>query len=221
MKPSDYAFETFITTPSNRLARLAAEKVCETPVTYNPLYIYGPPGVGKTHLLQAVANEYKSKGLSAICLSSNQFLEEMIEAIKTGTNMEFREKYHQVDVLLIDRLQYVAGKESTQEELFNIVEKRLLDHKQTVFAGNVHPSQIPILDPELSACLAGGLCIEIPTPDFDGKVEIIAQKLKQNGIDWPIEACKYVAHNVSSGVNQIEGEIHKILALRELFQDTA
>ena len=214
MKPSDYTFENFVTTPSNRLAQFAVKKICETPDLFNPLYIYGPPGVGKTHLLQAVANEYKRKGLSVICLSSNQFLEEMIEAIKTGTNMEFREKYHQVDVLLIDRLQYVAGKESTQEELFNIVEKRLLDHKQTVFAGNAYPTQIPILDQELSARLSGGLCVEIPTSDFEGKAEIIARKMKQNGLDWPIEACRYVALNISSGVNQIEGEINKIIVLR-------
>ena len=203
MKSSEYTFETVVATSSNRLAQFAAKKICETPGSFNPLYIYGPPGVGKTHLLQAVANEYKSKGLSAICLSINQFF-------------AFREKYHQVDVLLIDRLQYVAGKETTQEELLNIVEKRLLDHKQTVFAGNVHPSQIPILDPELSACLAGGLCIEIPTPDFEGKTQIISQKLKAHGMDWPIEACRYVALNISSGVNQIEGEINKILACREM-----
>ena len=216
MKPSEYTFENYVTTPSNRLARLAAEKICKSPVGFNPLYIYGPSGVGKTHLLRAIAAEYESRGTTAICLSSNQFLEEMIDAIRNGTNTKFREKYHQVDVLLIDRLQYVAGKEATQEELFNIVEKRLLDHKQTVFAGNVHPSQIPILDPELSACLAGGLCIEIPTPDFEGKTQILSRKLKAHGMDWPIEACRYVALNISSSVNQIEGEINKILACREL-----
>lgn len=203
MTPTDYTFEAFVATSSNRLAQLTAKKICEIPDSFNPLYIYGPPGVGKTHLLQAVSNEYKSKGLSAICLSSNQFLEEMIAAIRNGTNVAFREKYHQVGVLLIDRLQYIAGKEATQEELFNIVGKRLLDHKQTVFAGNVHPSQIPILDPELSACLAGGLCVEIPVPDFEGKAEIIFQKLKAHGIDWPMEVCRYVALNVSSGINQI------------------
>ena len=140
----------------------------------------------------------------------------MIAAIRNGTNAEFREKYHQADVLLIDRLQCVAGKKATQEELFNIVEKRLLDHKQTVFAGNVYPTQIPILDQELSARLSGGLCVEIPTPDFEGKAEIVSWKLKEHGIDWTMEACKYVALNISSGANQIEGEINKILAHREL-----
>ena len=216
MTPTDYTFEAFVATSSNRLAQLTAKKICEIPDSFNPLYIYGPPGVGKTHLLQAVSNEYKSKGLSAICLSSNQFLEEMIAAIRNGTNVAFREKYHQVGVLLIDRLQYIAGKEATQEELFNIVGKRLLDHKQTVFAGNVHPSQIPILDPELSACLAGGLCIEIPTPDFERKTQIIFQKLKAHGMDWPMEACRYVALNISSSASQIEGEINKILVCKEL-----
>ena len=216
MKSSEYTFETYTTTSSNRLARLAAKKICEFPGTYNPLYIFGPSGVGKTHLLHAIAAGCESKGLSAICLSSNQFFEEMIDAIRNGTNVAFREKYHQVDVLLIYRLQYVAGKEATQEELFNIVEKRLLDHKQTVFAGNVHPSQIPVLNPELSACLGGGLCIEIPTPDFEGRTQIISQKLKAHGVEWPIEACRYVALNAFSGVNQIEGEINKILAFREM-----
>lgn len=216
MSRADYTFESYTTTSSNRLARLAAEAVCESPgVKFNPLYIYGPSGVGKTHLLHASAAGCESKGLSAICLSSNQFLEEMIAATRNGTNVEFREKYHQVDVLLIDRLQYVAGKEATQEELFNIVGKRLLDHKQTVFAGNVHPSQIPILDPELSACLAGGLCVEIPTLDVEGKTQIIFQKLKSKGVDWPIDACRYVA-NISSNASQIGGEINKILAFREL-----
>lgn len=98
MKPSDYTFEAFVATPSNRLAQLAEKKICETPDSFNPLYIYGTPGVEKNHSLQAVANEYKSKGLFAICLSSNHFLEEMIEAITTGSNREFREKYYQVDV---------------------------------------------------------------------------------------------------------------------------
>lgn len=217
MKPSDYSFENFVTTPSNRFARIAAETISKSSeINFNPLYIYGPPCVGKTHLLHAMVKEYESRGLNAICLPCNQFFEEMLDAIRNGTNAKFREKYCQMDVLILDRLEYVAGKEATQEELSKIIDKRYLDHKQTVFAGNAYPTQIPILDPRLSAHLTLGLCVEIPTPDFDGKAEIIAQKLKQNGLDWPIEACRYVALNVSSGVNQIEGEINKILACRKM-----
>ena len=216
MKPSEYTFETFAVTPSNRLAYLAAQKICKAPGAYNPLYIFGPSGTGKTYLLRAIEKECQNKKKTALFISANRFCEDLVKAICNGTNIEFREKYHQADVLLIDRLQYIAGKEATQEELFNILEKRLSDHKQTVFAGNAHLSQIPILNPELSACLTSGLCIEIPNPDFEGKAEIIYRKLNEHGINWPMEACKYVALNISSGVNQIEGEIYKILAFREL-----
>ena len=216
MNPSDYTFGTFINTASNQLACLAAQKICETPGAYNPLYIYGPPGVGKTHLLYAIANAYNKEQKTAIYISANQFLEEMIEVIKTGNNPEFREKYHQADVLLIDRLQYISGKEASQKELLNIVERRLLENKQVVVAGDSSLGRIPDLEEELHACLARGVCIEIQTPDLDTKTKIIAEKLKKNGIEWPVDACRYVALNISSGVEQIEGEIHKILAFKEL-----
>ena len=216
MNPSDYTFGTFINTPSNQPACLAAQKICETPGAYNPLYIYGPPGVGKTHLLYAIANAYNKEQKTAIYISANQFLEEMIEVIKTGNNPEFREKYHQADVLLIDRLQYISGKEASQKELLNIVERRLLENKQVVVAGDSSLGRIPDLEEELHACLARGVCIELQTPDLDTKTKIIAEKLKKNGIEWPVDACRYVALNISSGVEQIEGEIHKILAFKEL-----
>ena len=154
MNPSDYTFGTFINTPSNQLACLAAQKICETPGAYNPLYIYGPPGVGKTHLLYAIANAYNKEQKTAIYISANQFLEEMIEVIKTGNNPEFREKYHQADALLIDRLQYISGKEASQKELLNIVERRLLENKQVVVAGDSSLGRIPDLEEELHACLA-------------------------------------------------------------------
>lgn len=134
MKLSDYTFETFIDTPSNHLARFAAQKICETPGVYNPLYIFGPSGTGKTHLLYAIAKEYESKHKTTLCVSVNQFLEEVLDAIRTGANTEFRKKYHQADVLLIDGLQYISGKEASQKELFNIVDRRLLENKQVVFS---------------------------------------------------------------------------------------
>jgi len=167
-------------------------------------------------LLHAIAKEYQNKQKTVLCVSANQFLDEMIEAIKTGNNPEFKEKYHQADVLLIDRLQYISGKEASQKELLNIVERRLWENKQVVFAGDNSLGRIPNLEMELRACLSGGLCIEIQTPDLDTKTKIIAEKLKKNGIEWPMDACRYVALTISSGVKQIDGEINKILAFREL-----
>lgn len=216
MKLSDYTFETFIPTPSNQLARLSAQKVCETPGMYNPLYIFGPSGAGKTHLLHAIAKEYESKQKTILCVCANQFLEEMLEAIRTGTTIEFREKYHQADVLLIDGLQSFTGKEASQEELFNIFDRRLLENKQIVVVGDNFGGRIPSLRIELQACLSRGLCIEIQTPDLDIKTKIIFEKLKNNGIEWPMDACRYVAYNTSSSIRQIEGEVNKILAFREL-----
>lgn len=218
MNSIEYTFETYVTTPANRLARIAAEKICESPgILYNPLYIYGPSGAGKTHLLYAIAKEFENRQQTAIYISGNQFFEEMIKAIQTGKTEEFREKYHQADIVLIDCLQYVSGKETTQEDLLSIVKNRLLHGKSVVFAGNRCPSQIPCLSAELSAFLNSGLCVEVPALDFEGKTEIITRKLQQNGLDWPMEACRYVALNISSGANQIEGEINKILACRKLF----
>lgn len=216
MKLSDYTFETFIDTPSNHLAGLAAQRICETPGVYNPLYIFGPSGAGKTHLLYAIAKEYQNKQKTALCVSANQFLDEMIEAIKNGTNPEFRKKYHQADVLLIDGLQCISGKCASQVELFNIVDLRILENKQVVVVGDNPLGRIPDLGAELQACFSGGLCIEIQTPDLDAKTKIISEKLKNNGVDWPMDAYRYVALNTSSGIKQIEGEINKILAFREL-----
>lgn len=216
MSRADNTFETYIVTPSNRLAYLAAQKICQSPGIFNPLYIYGWSGMGKSHLLHAITKEYESNGKTAACLSNNQFFEELIEAIKNGNNAEFRKKYHQVDVMLLDGLQWIAGKEATQEELFNIIEKRLSENKQTVVSGIEHPLLMGALDPELSACLTSGLCVEIPMPDYEERTQIIFRKLKERGIDWPHDACRYVALNISLGVHQIEGEINKILAFREM-----
>ena len=216
MKPADYTFETFIVTPSNRLAYLAVQKICEMPGAYNPLYIFGPSGTGKTHLLHAAGKEYQDRHKTVLYVSVNQFLDEMVEAIKTGTNIEFREKYHQADVLLVDRLDCIAGREASQEALLNIVERRLLENKQVVFTGDSPLGRIPDLEMELYTSLSGGMCIEIQMPDLDTKTKIISEKLKRNGIEWPMAACQYVALNVTSGVRQIEGEINKILAFKEL-----
>lgn len=215
MSQAEHTFEKFIVTPFNRFAYLVAQEICKSPGSYNPLYLYGPAGVGKTHLLRAIGEVYQNQHKTGIYLSANQFVEEMINAIKTGANVEFKDKYCQVDILLIDRLQYISGKEATQEELYSIIEKRLSDNKQTVFAGNAAPAQLD-LEQGLRSFVARGLCVEVPTQGVEETAQIIFQKLKELGIDLPLGTCKYIALNIPSKVCQIEGEINKILALSKL-----
>ena len=209
-------FENFEVLPANRLAHRAADKICKYPGTYNPLYIFGTSGTGKTHLLMAIANQFQNSGKTVGHLSCQQFFVEMISAIKNGTTIEFRAKYYDADIVLIDGVQYIDGKEATQGELFTILEKRLHDGKQTVFAGSTPPSQIALWNSELSACLTGGLCVEIHTLNFEETAKIVAGKLKVHGMDWPVEACQYVALNIVSNHNQIDGEINKIAFLNGL-----
>ena len=209
-------FENFVVVPANQLARIAADRICHSPGSYNPLYIFGASGTGKTHLLMAIADFYRNSGKTAQYLSCQQFCDEMISAIQTDTVAGFQAKYHAADIVLIDGLQYIDGKEATQHELFSILAKRLSDHKQTVFAGNTLPTQISLWNTELSSCLTGSLCIEIQVPNFEETVQIVANKLKEQGMDWPVEACRYVALNIASGRKQITGEINKIAFLNSL-----
>ena len=216
MKPADNTFETFVVTHSNHMAYLAAQKICESPGAYNPLYILGPSGTGKTYLLRAIEKEYQNQQKTALYISVNKFCEELIKAIRNGTNIEFREKYNQVDVLLVDRFEYVAGKESTQEEFYNIVENRYQNGKQTVVVGTAYPSELPGINRALCSFLCNGLDVKIPTLNFEDVAQILYKELHKHGRKWPMDACRYVALNVTSGVRQIEGEINKILAFKEL-----
>lgn len=209
-------FKSFVEVPANKLARLAANTVSQNPGCHNPLYIFGASGTGKSHLLLAIAEEFQKQGKIAQYISCQQFCEEMISAVKTGNNADFRKKYYAPDVVLIDGLQYVDGKEATQNELLAILEKRLSDHKQTVFAGNTLPSQFSFWNSELSACLTGGLCVEIQVPNYEETTRIVANKLKEHGMDWPAAACQYVALNIAAGRYPIDGEIKKIVFLNGL-----
>ena len=218
MKKTDYTFERFVSTSSNIFARRAAEAVCMEPGTkYNPLYLYGPPGVGKTHLLTAIENCFEENRKHPVFISGNRFLEELIKAIRGGKCEEFREKYRQADVLLIDNLQYIAGKEASQEEMLEIVEILKKAGKQIVIAADSATGRMPEgFREEIQSFLATGLCVGMQMPDFEARAVIVSERLKEYGIHWPKEACNYVALKTAGNAYHIQGEINNIIACKEL-----
>jgi chromosomal replication initiator protein len=141
----------------------------------------------------------------------------MISAIKNSTMSEYRTKYHEADIVLIDNLQYLKGKENTQGELFTILEKRSSNGKQTILAGNLSPAEISFWDSQLATHITSGLCIQTQVPNSEERSQIVANKLKERGMDWPMETCRYVAHNTAFSWFQIDGEINKIVFLKELY----
>ncbi len=215
MAKTGYTFETFTTAPSNRLARLAAEEICRSPgETYNPLYIYGAPGVGKTHLLCAIENAFLEKGANVLCVSTGDFVEEFVETIKNGEVTEFRRKYHSTDILLMDNFQYMVGKTATQEEFLSILNELMQQGTQIVIAANSSPGEMPKLSDTLRDKLLRGLCLELGMPDIEERTAMITQKLQKQDINLPEEACRYVALKCGASISQIEGEINKILACK-------
>ena len=216
-----FSFESFVVGPSNRFAHGAAIAVSNNPgQVYNPLFIYGPAGVGKTHLLYAIANGIRKKNpnTKVVYIKGDQFTNELIAAIQTGKNVEFRSKYREADLFLIDDIQFIAGKESTQEEFFHTFNKLFEEHKQIVMTSDRKPSDINTLEDRLKTRFEWGLMADIQPPDYETRMAIIKNKAQSLGLELNDEVCNYIATNVTSNVRQIEGTVKKILAYRDLNQ---
>ena len=214
-----FNFDNFVVGPSNRFAHGAAIAVSKTPgQVYNPLFIYGPPGVGKTHLLYAIANGIRKKNPDAniVYIKGDQFTNELIAAIQSGKNIEFRNKYREADLFLIDDIQFIAGKESTQEEFFHTFNKLYEGHKQIVMTSDRKPSDMLTLEDRLKTRFEWGLLADIQPPDYETRMAIIKNKAMSLGLDLDDEVCNYIAINVTSNVRQLEGTVKKILAYRDL-----
>ena len=214
-----FSFENFVVGPSNQFAHGAAVAVSNTPgQVYNPLFIYGPPGVGKTHLLYAIANGIRNKNPDAkiVYIKGDQFTIELIAAIQSGKNIEFRSKYREADLFLIDDIQFIAGKESTQEEFFHTFNKLYEEHKQIVMTSDRKPSDMPTLEDRLRSRFEWGLIASIEAPDYETRMAIIKNKANTLGLDLSDEVCNYIAVNVTNNVRQIEGTVKKIMAYRDL-----
>ena len=214
-----FTFDNFVVGPSNRFAHGAAIAVSNNPgQVYNPLFIYGPAGVGKTHLLYAIANGIRKQNNNAniVYIKGDQFTNELIDAIKSGKNVEFRSKYREADLFLIDDIQFIAGKESTQEEFFHTFNKLYEEHKQIVMTSDRKPSDMLTLEDRLKTRFEWGLLADIQPPDYETRMAIIKKKAASLGLELPDDVCNYIAVNVTNNVRQIEGTVKKILAYRDL-----
>ena len=214
-----FTFDNFVVGPSNRFAHSACIAVTNIPgQVYNPLFIYGPPGVGKTHLLYAIANGIRKQNPNAniVYIKGDQFTNELIEAIKNGKNIEFRSKYREADLFLVDDIQFIAGKESTQEEFFHTFNKLYEEHKQIVLTSDRKPSEMLTLEDRLKSRFEWGLTADINPPDYETRMAILKNKAGSLGMTLPDDVLNYIAINVTNNVRQIEGTVKKILAYRDL-----
>ena len=215
----NFSFDTFVVGPSNRFAYNGAIAVSKNPgLVYNPLFIYGPPGLGKTHLLHAIANSIYQQNPDAkiVNIKGEQFTNELLEAIRSGNNIAFRSKYREADLFLIDDVQFIAGKESTQEEFFHTFNALHENGKQIVITSDRKPSDILTLETRLQSRFESGLMADIQPPDYETRMAIIQTKAHSLGMELPDDVCDFIASNITSNVRQLEGTVKKILAYRDL-----
>ena len=217
-----YTFDTFVVGSNNNLAHAAALAVAESPgEIYNPLFIYGGVGLGKTHLMHAIAhfilkNNPKSK---ILYVSSETFTNELIDAIRNKNNItttEFREKYRNNDVLLIDDIQFIIGKESTQEEFFHTFNTLYESKKQIIISSDKPPKEIETLEERLRSRFEWGLTVDIQSPDYETRMAILRKKEEMEGYNIDNEVIKYIATNIKSNIRELEGALTKIVALSKL-----
>ena len=215
----EYTFERFVVGASNKFAHAAAQAVAERPAqTYNPLFIYGESGLGKTHLLYAIAHTIHDNhpDYKVVYIKGDTFTNELIQAIREGRNSEFREKYRGADVFLMDDVQFIAGRESTQEEMFHTFNTLYEAGRQIVFTADRPPKEMLRLEDRLKTRFEWGLLADIQPPDYETRMAIIKNKAIRMGVELPEEVLIYVAENITSNVRQIEGTVKKILAFRDL-----
>lgn len=214
---SRYIFENFVVGSGNRLAHAACLAVAEKPArAYNPLFLYGGVGLGKTHLLHATGNACHARGLSVLYVSSEEFTNDMITAIRTHTTQAFREKYRSIDVLLIDDIQFIAGKESTQEEFFHTFNTLHGQDKQIIVSSDRPPKSLVTLEERLRSRFEWGLAADIQPPDLETRLAILRSKAERTGRQVSDEILESIARRVQSNIRELEGALNRILAYADL-----
>ena len=218
----EYTFDKFIVGPSNKFAHAAAMAVAEGQTkAFNPLFIYGESGLGKTHLLYAIRHEVRRRHpeYNIVFVRGNDFMNELIAAIRDGRNVDFREKYRSADLFLMDDIQIIAGKNSTQEEFFHTFNTLHEAQKQIVFTSDRPPSEMTLLADRLRTRFESGLLADIQPPDYETRIAIIKNKSLQLGLQLPDDVVNYIAENMTANVRQLEGAVKKIRAYRDLMDD--
>lgn len=212
-----YRFDNFVVGSDNRLAHAASMAVAESPArAYNPLFLYGGVGLGKTHLLHAIGNACLPSGLSVLYVSSEEFTNDLINAIRTHTTPAFREKYRQIDVLLIDDIQFIAGKESTQEEFFHTFNTLHGQNKQLVISSDRSPKALNTLEERLRSRFEWGLTVDVQPPDVETRLAILRSKAERAGRVVPADILEMIARQVQSNIRELEGALNRVLAYADL-----
>ena len=222
----NYTFETFVVGNNNRFAQSASLAVAESPgETYNPLYIYGGPGLGKTHLMHSIGHFIldQNPNSKVIYVTSEQFTNEVIESIRNGnasSMTKFRDKYRTVDVLMIDDIQFIIGKESTQEEFFHTFNALQTQGKQIILTSDKPPKDMETLEERIRSRFEWGLMADIGIPDYETRMAILRKKAESDNFDIDDEILNYIANNIKSNVRELEGALNKLLAYNNLCKQT-
>ena len=217
-----YTFDTFVVGSNNKFAQAAALAVAESPGdTYNPLFIYGGAGLGKTHLMHSIAHFIidHDENSKVLYVTSEEFTNELIETIRNGNNSamtKFREKYRNIDVLLVDDIQFIIGKESTQEEFFHTFNSLHSAKKQIIISSDKPPKDMEILEERFRSRFEWGLIADITLPDYETRMAILHKKEEMDGYDINEEVIKYIANNIKSNIRELEGAINKVMAFAKL-----
>ena len=214
-----YRFDTFVVGGSNQLAYAASKSIAENPSgSFNPLFIYGGAGLGKTHLIQAIGHQLRElrPGLKVSYMSAEAFMTELIASIRFDRMASFRDRYRSVDALLLDDIQFIAGKERTQEEFFHTFNALYEAQKQIVFTSDRPPKEIPTLEERLRSRFEWGLTADIQPPDLETKVAILRKKAEDKGMNLPQDVALFLAERVRSNVRELEGHLNKIAVFASL-----